>query len=129
MTMSPGQKAIHYLGSPVRFVKSTVDPGTVNQSTFSLVIICMGAGTITMPYVFFKNGVIFGTILLLISATLSLYTGYLITYCSNKTGGSSFEIIALRVYGEKGMRIISFCNILCNVGFLISYLTLVSTTL
>ena len=50
--MSPGKKLLYYAGSPARFVKKQVRPGSVNSSMFSLIIICLGAGTITIPYTF-----------------------------------------------------------------------------
>jgi amino acid permease len=124
--MSPSQKFVHLVGSPIRLVKRQVEPGTVNQSTFSLIIICMGAGTITIPFVFYTNGLILGCFFVLLGGFLSLYTGYLITYCAQKTGGSSFEEISYHLYGTRGMRFTAFCNICCNIGFLISYIVLVS---
>lgn len=62
--------------------------------------------------------------MLLGGAALSVYTGYLIAYCAEKTGGTCYEEIANKLYGTRGMRFTSFCNILCNLGFLISYTVL-----
>jgi len=62
--------------------------------------------------------------MLLLGAAASVYTGYLIAYCAEKTGGTCYEEIAYKLYGTAGMRFTSFCNILCNVGFLISYTVL-----
>lgn len=86
----------------------------------------MGAGTITIPYVFYANGLVLGAILMLGGGALSLYTGYLIAYCAEKTNSRSFEEIAYHLYGTRGMRFTAICNNCCNVGFLISYITLVS---
>lgn len=91
---------------------------------FSLVIICLGAGTITIPYVFYENGVYLGLLFIAFGGAVSLYTGYLIAYCAEKTGGRSYEEIAFKLYGKTGMTITSICNLLCNVGFLISYIVL-----
>lgn len=68
-----------------------------------------------------------GTVFVFFGGALSLYTGYLISYCAEKTGGSSYEEIANNLYGKSGLRFTSFCNILCNVGFLISYIALFKT--
>ena len=84
----------------------------------------MGAGTISVPYVFYENGVILGFILLFLAALLSCYTGWLVSYCAEITGGKSFEEIAMKLYGKKGMKITTACNLLCNIGFLISYIIL-----
>jgi amino acid permease len=124
--MSPGKKLLHIATSPVRLVRRQVEAGSVNSSVFSLIIICMGAGTITIPYVFYENGLFLGTVFIFFGGSLSLYTGFLIAYCSEKTGGRSFEEIAFHLYGTKGMRFTCICNLLCNIGFLISYIVLVS---
>jgi amino acid permease len=84
----------------------------------------LGAGTITIPYVFYINGLLLGTFFILFGGSISIYTGFLIAYCAERTGGSSFEEIAYHLYGTKGMRFTSICNILCNIGFLISYVVL-----
>jgi amino acid permease len=68
-----------------------------------------------------------GTVFIFFGGGLSLYTGYLIAYCAEKTGGASYEEIANTLYGSTGLRFTSFCNILCNVGFLISYIALFKT--
>lgn len=91
---------------------------------FSLVIICLGAGTITIPYVFYENGIFLGLVFIAFGGAVSLYTGYLIAYCAEKTGGRSYEEIAFKLYGKPGMTITSICNLLCNIGFLISYIVL-----
>jgi amino acid permease len=87
----------------------------------------LGAGTITIPSVFYDNGLFLGPAFIFFGAGLSLYTGYLISYCAEKTGGKSYEEIAGALYGKKGVTFTSFCNILCNVGFLISYIALFKT--
>ena len=122
--LSPSQKLVHLVSSPVRLVKRQVSPGSVNASVFALIIICMGAGTITIPYVFYENGLILGTLFVFFGASLSIYTGFLIAFCAERTGGASFEEIAYHLYGTRGMRFTSFCNICCNIGFLISYVVL-----
>jgi amino acid permease len=76
MPMSPSQRLMHIAQSPVRMMKKNVEPGSVNSSVFSLIIICMGAGTITIPYVFYENGLILGVVFILFGGSLSLFTGW-----------------------------------------------------
>ena len=115
--------------SPVRAVARQVKPGSVKASVFSLVIICLGAGTITIPYVFYENGLFLGTFFILMGASLSVFTGHLIGYCAYYTNGASYEEVAFNLYGNKGLRFTSFCNIVCNLGFLLSYCVLFKTTM
>lgn len=96
---------------------------------FSLVIVCLGAGTITIPYVFYENGIWLGVVYIIITGSLSVFTGHLIGYCAHYTNGASFEEVAYNLYGKQGLRFTSFCNILCNLGFLLSYCVLFKTTM
>jgi len=129
MFTTSGKIAKRVLLSPVRLIGRQVRPGSVNSSVFSLVIICLGAGTTMAPSIFYYNGTFLASILILLLAFISFYTGYLIAYCAAITGGWSYEEIAYRLYGKKGLQFTSFCNILCNVGFLIGYLCLFKTTM
>lgn len=90
---------------------------------------CLGAGTMTVPYVFYRNGPILSTVLIICCGSLSYYTGYLLTYTAAMTGGKSLEEIAFKLYGVNGLRITSICNLICNVGFLITYVILFKTTM
>ena len=116
----------HLIGSPVRLVQNQVKPGSIKASVFSLIVICLGAGTITVPYVFYENGPLLGTVFILVFGAISLYTGFLIAYCAEMTNSDCYEKIAFSLYGQRGLVITSCCNIICNVGFLISYVVLVS---
>ena len=104
-------------------------PGGIQSSVFSLIIICLGAGTITIPYVFYVNGALLGALFIIVGAAVSFYTGFLIAFCASHTGGASYEEIAKRLYGRDMMRFTSICNITCNVGFLISYIVLFKSTM
>ena len=125
--MSPGKKILRVVGSPGRFVKTQMREGSLNASVFSLVIICLGAGTLTIPYVFYLNGYVIGCLCIITGAVLSSFTGYLMAYTAEKTGGSCYEEIALATYGPRFQKITSICMIPCNMGFVISYIVLVST--
>ena len=78
MYTASGKIAKRILLSPVRLIGRQVRPGSVNSSVFSLVIICLGAGTTMAPCIFYSNGPILGSFLILLLAFISYYTGYLI---------------------------------------------------
>jgi len=59
-------------------------PGGINQSVLSLITLCLGAGTLSIPYIFYKNGVVLGTLLLAFGASFSLYTGWLMAVSCHK---------------------------------------------
>ena len=124
-----GSKIGSIITSPGRYVARQVAPGSVKASVFSLVIICLGAGTITIPYIFYKNGIFLGIFFIFFVAAQSLFTGHLIGYCAAYTDGKSYEEVAFKLYGVKGLRFTSFCNVVCNLGFLLSYCVLFKTTM
>ena len=125
--MSPGKRILRVVGSPGRFVKIQMREGSTNASVFSLVIICLGTGTLTIPYAFYQNGYIVGCLCILLGGLLSVFTGYLTAYAAAKTNASSYEEIALATYGPKWQKFTAGCMIPCNLGFLVSYCVLVST--
>jgi len=73
--MSPSQKFLYYAGSPGRFIAKKIRPGTVQSSIFSLIIICLGAGTITIPYVFYELGFVLGSFAIIFGGGISLFAG------------------------------------------------------
>ena len=76
--MSPGKKILRVVGSPGRFVKTQMREGSTSASIFSLVTICLGAGTLTIPYAFYQNGFIVGCFCILLGGVMSAFTGYLV---------------------------------------------------
>ena len=124
--MSPGKRILYVAGSPARFIKTQVRPGSTNASVFSLVIVCMGAGTLTFPYVIYENGFVLGVLLVLFGGAISAATGYMIIYCIEQTKATCFEEIALACFNKRWQRFTSMCMIACNVGFTTSYFVLVS---
>lgn len=64
------------------FAKDTFEPGGVNGSIFSLISTIMGAGTLTMPYIFSLLGIGLGTLLVIIGAAISYHSGMLIVIFS-----------------------------------------------
>ena len=125
--MSPGKRILRVVGSPGRFVKTQMREGSTNASVFSLVTVCLGAGTLTIPYAFYQNGYVVGCLCILLGGGLSIFTGYLIAYTAHKTNASSYEEIALATYGPKWQKFTSCCMIPCNMGFIVSYAVLVSS--
>jgi len=95
-------------------------------SVLSLIAATLGAGTISFGYAVMKNGYILGPLLIIFGAFLSYYTGMLIVKCSELTGRTRYEDIALKIYGPRAARITSILNLICLIGFEISYIVFVS---
>ena len=106
-------------------MQKQIRPGGVKSSVFSLIILCLGAGTLTIPYVFSTNGIVVGTLLICFGACLSLYTGWLVVVCCHKVNASRYEDLAMSTFGVKFTRFTSACMLLCLIGFVVSYIVLV----
>ena len=119
--VSPGKKLLYYAGSPGRYIKKQIRPGSVKSSIFSLVIICLGAGTLTIPYTFFELGFLGGFLAITFGGLISIFAGWMLAHACEKTNASCFEEIAMVSFGKKAQIATSFCMIACNAGFTISY--------
>ncbi|TNV79783.1 hypothetical protein FGO68_gene1776 [Halteria grandinella] len=117
------------------YLSSLTSPGSLPASIFSLTVICLGAGTLSIPYVFYANGLLFGTVILLCGgAGLSFFSGWLMVECCNIVGTAKlpkgrkrvggYEEIAMHAYGGKAALMTSWCMLACLVGFIVSYIVL-----
>ena len=122
--------------SPARFLSKKFRPGGLKGSIFSLIAACLGAGkaartdlcagTLSIPYLMLRNGVLIGVFLVLFGAIISFYTGMLLVSTSDKVGSDRYEDIAEKAFGNKMARFTSICNIICLLGFDIAYVVFVS---
>lgn len=106
------------------YIKKKIHPGGIKSSIFSLIIICLGSGTITIPYVFYANGLVFGTILVILGACISLYTGWLTALVCHRVNASRYEEMAFATYGKKMKITTSIFMLACLLGFVINYIVL-----
>jgi len=92
-------------------------------SVFSLLAATLGSGTLAFAYVVMKVGFILGPILIICGAFISYYTGMLIVKASIATGKIRYEDIAMELYGPRISRLTSVLNLICLIGFTMSYIT------
>ena len=105
---------------------SSAREGTIPSSIFSLVILCLGSGTLTFPYIFYANGLFLGFGLICFGAAISIYTGWLIVNCAEQCGARRYEDIALKLFGRRMATFTSVMILLTMLGFVIAYIVLVS---
>jgi hypothetical protein len=111
--------------SPVRFGQRKFRAGGTSGSIFSLIAATLGSGTLCFSYAVMMNGYVLGPLLIVFGACISYYTGMLIVKCSEFTGRTRYEDIALALYGKKWSRITSYLNLICLIGFTFSYIVYV----
>ena len=104
----------------------------------------MGAGTITMPYIICMAGIGLGTLLTMLGAGLSHYTGNLLVSiittcnlsqlllyqikCTELTGRQTYEDFAEVAFGSKRWRVVvTVAMIVSLLGFTTAYVSLSKT--
>lgn len=122
--MSPSQKIIHILGSPVRFIDKKFSSGSLKGSIFNLLAGTVGAGILTLPFAINLVGLYLGIAIIISGMLISLYSCSLLVMCSEETKCSNYESIASYLYGNK-MRKLTEMNIMMNnYGSVIAYILL-----
>lgn len=91
---SPGRKISDILLSPARYVKKKFRPGGVKGSIFTLITAILGSGTVTLPYLAAKNGIVLATLLIIFGAAISYFAGMLLVRCAEKVGSDKYEDFA-----------------------------------
>ena len=99
------------------------------SSVFGLVILCLGSGTLTFPYIFYENGLVFGLLLIAIGAFISMYTGWLIVKTAEYCEATRYEDIAMKLYGRNMSRLTSVLILVTMLGFVIAYIVLLKSLL
>ncbi len=63
-------------------VKKSFKPGTTQSSTFTVIGCCMGAGTLTIPYILSLTGILLGSVMILLGAFLTYYSSMKFVRCA-----------------------------------------------
>lgn len=113
--------------SPVRYTQRKFRAGGTSGSIFSLIAATLGSGTISFSYAIAANGIILGSILIILGAVVSYYTGMLLVIASNHTGRTRYEDIAQKLYGNRCKNITVVLNLLCLCGFSMSYIVYIKS--
>jgi len=71
------------------------------------------------------NGIAWGSILVVIGAAISYYSGMLLVKCSQHTGKFRYEDYALVLYNQRMATATSIINLLTVMGFIMSYIVYV----
>lgn len=92
---------------------------SVKSSVFNVVSSMVGGGTLSIPYAMYCSGIIWGTLLLIITGALSLYSYKLLVKCSRRCSRvrhpSYTEVAreALGVWGERVVFTLLFIVLFC----------------
>lgn len=109
----------------MRYLQWVFREGGTCGSTFNLIAATLGSGIIGFAYAIMKNGTVFGPLIIILGALLSYYTGMLIVKCAAATGKTRYEDIALSLFGPTMAKVTSWLNLICLIGFTLSYVVFV----
>mmetsp|Transcript_48428 Transcript_48428/g.94654 ORF Transcript_48428/g.94654 Transcript_48428/m.94654 type:complete len:508 (+) Transcript_48428:262-1785(+) len=99
--------------------------GSVFSAVFNLLSSMVGGGTLSLPYAFYKTGLVTGIIIMIIMALAADFSVYALISCSRKTGVNSLEEVTSEAFGHKMTAVITFIvGISCYLS-LIGYAVLV----
>eukprot|EP00355_Strombidium_rassoulzadegani_P002777 CAMPEP_0168607422 /NCGR_PEP_ID=MMETSP0449_2-20121227/32_1 /TAXON_ID=1082188 /ORGANISM="Strombidium rassoulzadegani, Strain ras09" /LENGTH=360 /DNA_ID=CAMNT_0008647233 /DNA_START=374 /DNA_END=1458 /DNA_ORIENTATION=+ len=95
-----------------------IEPGSMKGSVISLVASCLGAGTLTMPYIVSKR---------VMGAFVSYYAGMLIIKCNEMTGKTDYEEFAQIAFGKRFAKVVAVFFLTSLLGFATAYVALAKT--
>ena len=111
-------------------MEDPVIAGGYISSTMNMTAYIMGAGTVTIPFIFSLAGILNGTIMILLGALVTLYASNLLVKCTQITGLMSYEDFAIVAFRSKRIKdLVSLSIIISILGFIIIYITFAKTIL
>eukprot|EP00049_Salpingoeca_infusionum_P019455 m.361944 g.361944 ORF g.361944 m.361944 type:complete len:497 (+) comp20013_c0_seq1:238-1728(+) len=102
---------------------------SVFHCILNLVNTIIGAGVLSLPFVFSLVGYGGGLILLACNAVGADYSLYLLIRSSAVCERKTYEGIATLAFGKKGLYIVSTCVLLLNIGAATAYVVIIGDTL
>jgi len=101
---------------------SPITPGSLRGSTFTLISTALGAGVLSLPCMFRNTGLVLGTIFLLAAAGTALWSMYLLSKCSFRSGCQRYSDAVLQMLGKEWSLVLQLVLIIYVFGALVSYL-------
>ncbi|CAM9100653.1 unnamed protein product [Ectocarpus fasciculatus] len=97
--------------------------GTVTGAVATLLGTLLGGGVLSLPFALRRSGIVFGAILLLLTAFATDFTVFTLVSCSRRSGGSSYESVADVAFGRRA-KLLCMALVVC-----VTYLPLVGYTI
>ena len=94
-------------------------------ATFNLIATIVGGGVLTLPYAFFKCGIIVATIFMVIAAWITNGSLQILCYAARDTGATSYGEVARAAFGQWFEWIVSFFLFLFLSIALVAYMILI----
>ena len=99
---------------------------SVNQATVNLINGILGTGALGLPYCFKLTGVFLTTLLIVVSASATVFTTQCLLFASAVTDAWSYEEVAFRTLGNRGKILVRVCVVALLMGCSVAYVNIVS---
>eukprot|EP00752_Nemacystus_decipiens_P016510 g14758.t1 len=97
--------------------------GSVTGAVATLLGVLLGGGVLSLPFALRRSGIIFGAILLVLTAVATDFTVFTLVSCSRRSGGSTYESVADVAFGRRA-KLLCMVLVIC-----VAYLPLVGYTI
>jgi amino acid permease len=108
---------------------SAIQPGSVRGSIFTLASTALGAGILSIPFVFSSAGLALGVILLLLGAALAMFSMQLLIATANKMGITNYSELVKEVLGHNQGVVLEVIIVVYSFGACVGYLIVMGGTI
>jgi uncharacterized membrane protein YkvI len=98
----------------------------MESSILALVMLSVGQGTTFYPYIYFLNGPLIATSILVFAGLISIMASFWIIKVAQVTEAKRYEDMALKTYGRKCATFTSVMMLMTMLGFVTAMMVLVS---
>lgn len=100
---------------------STIGPGSIRGSIFTLCNAAIGAGVLSLPYVFALCGYVVGVFYIFLGAFASMWANRILAYYALKHGKKNYNDLISLAWGKFGANWLLYCIQIYVFGTLCSY--------
>ncbi|DBA04061.1 TPA: hypothetical protein N0F65_009408 [Lagenidium giganteum] len=104
---------------------SKLRTGTAASAVFNLVSTIIGGGVLSLPYAFDKCGIVLATVFMIIAASGSTFTLYVIVSCSRRGGATTFEEIVRKALGPRAGLVTVVLLVMLTFLTMVAYVILI----
>jgi len=108
---------------------NAIESGTSENAIFTCLAIGVNAGALPAFYVFYANGLLVGSIILIAGIYVTAISCWMLFQCAAHYNAGTCEEIALKAYGKNASVITSVLMILTQIGFVTAYIVFLKTLL
>ena len=98
--------------------------GTVKSSVFNLLSTIIGGGVLSLPFTLAGCGVALGLLLNITMAVTSAYSANLLVWSAHRSGGETYQDVALRTYGPTCSKFVSVLVLMLVLMAAVGYVVL-----